>query len=283
MSYVCKRLTAQHLLSTEKTDGMFATIVIVLPSRFTGGAAHLSHGDLSVVYDCSAKSQLETTVLSWYTDVMHEIKPITSGYRLALSYNLIHTARSLRPAPVTNTALVDKLSRVLLAWGNDNGDISPQKIIYLLDHKYSEVNLKASALKGADAQKVAILEILAKKHGFSLGLANAHCRLTGPADDNGGRDYRRDHWGGCYGDSSDSCYGDDVNEDDLDFAEIEGREMTIEHFVDLDGDLICDNLEYKEEAETIPTDLTEVVESGECDEQEYEGYMGNVSVALPLE
>ncbi|THH13506.1 hypothetical protein EUX98_g9716, partial [Antrodiella citrinella] len=33
-----------------------------------------------------------------YTDVTHEIKPITSGYRLALAYNLLHTNTSLRPA-----------------------------------------------------------------------------------------------------------------------------------------------------------------------------------------
>lgn len=253
---------------------MFATIIVVLPSHFTGGAAHLSHGDLSTVYDCSPKSQLETTVLSWYTDVKHEIKPITSGFRLALAYNLIHTTQSLRPALSTNSALVDRLSRVLLAWNNRNGD--PQKIVYLLDHKYSEANLKASALKGADAQRVAILEALAQRHGFRLGLANAHCHLSGYADDDGGRHYRRGGWG--YHDDSDDS---DMN-GDVGFAEVESRDMTIEHFVDLDGDLIADALEYEEESETIPADLTEDIESGECDDEEYEGYMGNVNTALSI-
>lgn len=40
--------TGSHLLphqEAEKVDGMFATILIVLPSPFTGGAAHLSHAD----------------------------------------------------------------------------------------------------------------------------------------------------------------------------------------------------------------------------------------------
>ena len=78
---------------------MFASIVVVLPSTFIGGTAHLSHGSLSVVYDCSQDSSLlKTTVLPWYTDVMHEIKPITSGYRLALTYNLVHTTSALRPS-----------------------------------------------------------------------------------------------------------------------------------------------------------------------------------------
>ena len=250
---------------------MFATIVIVLPSKFTGGAAHLSHGDLSAVYDCSAQSQLDTTVFAWYTDVMHEIKPITSGFRLALSYNLVHTTTALRPALATNASLMDKLSRVLLAWRDDAHGRAPEKILYLLEHKYSEANLRAGALKGADAQKVAILEVLAKKHGFSLGLANAHCRLSGYADDDGDSYYRRDRWPRCAYDEY-----DDGDSDDVDFAEVENRDMTIEHFVDLDGELIAEKLEFDEEEETIPADLAKTVESGQCDGQEYEGYMGNV-------
>ena len=251
---------------------MFATIVIVLPSQFTGGAAHLSHSELSVVYDCSTNSQHDTTVLAWYTDVKHEIKPITSGYRLALSYNLIHTTTSLRPALSANTALVEKLSHVFLAWKNNANNSTPQKLVYLLDHKYSEANLRASALKGADAQKVAILEVLCKREGFGLGLANAHCHLSGAADDDGGDYYGRRR----------NCFYDDSESDhnNVGFAEVFDRSMTIEHFVDLDGGLISEELEYDETRETIPVDLTETVEEGDHDGQEYEGYMGNVSITI---
>lgn len=171
---------------------------------------------------------------------------------------------------------MDKLSRVLLAWKDGEDDAGPEKIVYLLDHKYSEANLKASALKGADAQKVAILQILAQRHGFGLGLANAHCRLSGPADDDGGGYYRRDRWR-CYDDED-----EDEDDEDVDFAEVESREMTIENFVDLNGRLISKLLDYEEESETIPAELTEDVESGECDGQEYEGYMGNVNIFLIL-
>jgi preprotein translocase subunit SecG len=74
---------------------MFATIVVVLLSHFTGGRAHLSHGGISKVFDSGGSSLTKTTVLAWYTDVMHEIvsfyimasvpelsqkqKPVTSG------------------------------------------------------------------------------------------------------------------------------------------------------------------------------------------------------------
>ncbi|TFL04381.1 hypothetical protein BDV98DRAFT_590194 [Pterulicium gracile] len=35
------------LVDTEKADGMFATLIVVLPSPFTGGAAHISHNHQS--------------------------------------------------------------------------------------------------------------------------------------------------------------------------------------------------------------------------------------------
>ncbi|KAA1473725.1 hypothetical protein DENSPDRAFT_823223 [Dentipellis sp. KUC8613] len=251
--------TGSHFLphvDTEKADGMFATIVIVLPSIFTGGAAHLAHGGLSAVYDVASSSQLSTTALAWYTDVQHEIKPITSGYRLALSYNLIHTTKSMRPAPSVNQKVVKRFAKLLDAWTNANSETSPEKIVYLLDHKYSEANLRGSALKGADAHKVALLEGLAKKHGFSIGLATAHCHLSGCGDDDFGNRHGR-----------------------VDFGEIADSEMTIQHLVDVNGRLIKEGLDFEEE-ETIPEDLTDSVESGPCDREEYEGYMGNGAGSL---
>lgn len=102
-------------VDTEKADGMFATMIIVLPSEFTGGAAHLSHGEVLTVLDCSEGSELKPTVLAWYTEVKHGIKPITSGFRLALSYNMVHTTTRLRPSLSENPSMTETLSRVLLA------------------------------------------------------------------------------------------------------------------------------------------------------------------------
>ena len=95
---------------------MFATMIIVLPSEFTGGAAHLSHGRMSSIVDCSQGSMTQTTIPSWYTDVTHEIKPITSGYRLALSFNLMHSNACLRPALPVNNSVIKKLRHILLSW-----------------------------------------------------------------------------------------------------------------------------------------------------------------------
>ena len=235
---------------------MFATIVVILPSEFTGGAAHLSHGGLSTVYDCSASSCYDTNVFAWYTDVTHEIKPITSGYRLALSFNLIHTTQSLRPALSMNKDLALVFRGILTTWQKDKGRNTPEKLVYLLGHTYSQANLSASALKGIDAHKVALLSTLAQSTGFRLGLASIECHQSGAAQEDG--------WGNSY----------------CGFAEVEDTNMTITSFVDLTGKTIRDELDFDEETETIPEELSDMIESGRPDEEDYEGYQGNVRILL---
>lgn len=257
-------------LSTEKADGMFATVIVVLPSEFTGGDAHLSHGTLSTVYNSSNGSGYQTTVMAWYTDVTHEIKPITSGYRLALSYNLIHTTHSLRPALSTNSGFTGKVRDVLLAWNEclkTNPSAASQKILYLLDHKYSQANLSASALKGSDAAIIALLETIAEDLDFHLGFACVECHLEGY-----GADHGYDGGWGYFDEDEDSP------DSDVDFADVESRHASINDLVDLHGTPIAENIDFDENRQTIPSSLMEDIESGPYDEQEYEGYMGNVSI-----
>jgi hypothetical protein len=229
---------------------MFATMVIVLPASFEGGDAHLSHGNQSLVFNTSVASLANTSVLAWYTDVMHEIKPIMAGYRLALSYNLIHTTTSLRPALSTVTDVIAPLRHVLLSWKQQQEE--PDKIIYMLDHKYSHANMSGGALKGSDAHVLAILDELAKEIGFHLGLANVEHKVTGMAADNGG--YR----------GRDDTYMEDIGD----------TTTSIKNLVDLDGKLIGAQISFDDEAETIPRNLGETIEEGKWDKQECEGYQG---------
>ncbi|KAL0064876.1 hypothetical protein AAF712_008129 [Marasmius tenuissimus] len=258
--------TGSHFLphvDTEKTNGMFASIIVVLPSRFTGGDAHVSHGTLKKVFNTSGPSLSKTTVLSWYTDVTHEIKPIQSGYRLALSYNLFHTTTSLRPSLSSQNDIVGRLRHILLSW--KQRESKPDKIIYMLDHKYSQASLSASALKGKDAHLVAALDSLSKELGFSLGLAHIEHHESGQANDYGGSYRHRGYWG----------YGESEDDDDVEMGEIEERTTTIENLVDLDGEDISDTVEFDDEAETIPARFDRYFEGQSCDDEEYEGYQGN--------
>jgi hypothetical protein len=239
--------------STEKVPGMFATIVIVLPSHFTGGDAHLLHGGKRLVYASSLNSLNATSVLAWYTDVTHEIKPITSGYRLALSYNLIHTTDSLRPSLTMEKAAADRLRHTFLSWKQNVDLAAPEKLLYLLEHEYTQASLSASAMKGKDAHVLSLLSGLADEVGFNLGLASVEHTVIGGAEG--------DVWDG------------------MNVTMDEAREWStkIDCFVDLDGSELRAFDDFDAETEAIPNELTRTIEEGEYDEQDYEGYTGNVS------
>lgn len=251
------------LSSTQISDGMFATMTIVLPSRFSGGAAHFSYGAISKVYDCSKHSNIQTSVLAWYTDVVYEVKPITSGYCLALVYNLIHTTTALGPALSSNETVVKMLQDAFLAWKASTHPGSPQKILYLLKHQYSQASLHRSVLKGTDAQHVELIEPLAKELGFRLGLATVECHLLGYTD---GR-----HSCSC------DCHDDeDLDLDDAEFQGIEDERMEISKLVNLEGTELTAKLVIEECTETIPDELDAAVQRGEHYEQECERH-GRVS------
>ncbi|KAJ7499018.1 hypothetical protein FB451DRAFT_1203972 [Mycena latifolia] len=251
---------------TEKAKGMFATVVVVLPSPFQGGAAHLSHGDLTAVIESSSHSLSKVSVLAWYTDVFHEIKPITGGHRLAITFNLIQTQNS-RPELPQTTEYLSRLRHVLLSWKQQaNSAEMPGKLMYLLQHKYSLASLRGDCLKGADAYKVALLQTLAKQLTFDVGLANVECHVVGAGDDDFG------HRGG---------YGSEDDED-VGMAEVFEQTMTISNLVYLNGQRIQEEVECEDDSEFCPLNLREEVEAGNPDEREYEGYQGNGAGSLEL-
>ena len=174
---------------------MFATAIIILPSAYAGGQFVVSHAATTKTLDFSEKSLLSTAVLAWYTDVKHEVKPIESGYRLALSYNLVHVAPPNVPRPcLPDTSSSEALLvQVLRKWRAKKYEKGSQCDItaYLLDHKYSAAVLKEGldCLKGVDAHRVTLLGPIAEKLGFMVGLASLSHKVTGCADDCG-RGYR---------------------------------------------------------------------------------------------
>ena len=71
---------------SEKTDDMIGTLVISLPSRFTGGAVLIEHHGAKMRVGGSDKS---LTFIAFYADCHHEVLPIKQGYRIVLTYNLV--------------------------------------------------------------------------------------------------------------------------------------------------------------------------------------------------
>jgi hypothetical protein len=156
---------------------MFASLVVTLPSQFTGGSLQLQHAGEVKQIKMNPDSAFSTQLIAWYTDVVHAVEPIQSGYRLALSYNLIHAiAPSLRPALSTTSPHAKELRRVLTNWKKKQ---TPQLIVYLFDHQYSSSNLLSAALKGKDAHVIRNLRAVAEPLGFRIYVANIQLHQIG--------------------------------------------------------------------------------------------------------
>lgn len=264
---------------------MFATVIVILPSVYEGGQLVVSHASVTKTIDFSNDSAISTAVLAWYTDVKHEVKPITSGHRLALSYNLIHTTPRTELCPYLPTTENESLplTNIFQKWRQRLDLYEPvdeNLIACVLDHEYSLMNMSdgPTFLKGADAHNFALIRPIAESFGFILGFASLEQHVTGCAEDDGGGYHSR----GRYYDDEDEDeddYGDYGGGEDPGMIEVNERHTTLSSMTGLDGKPLfgMTNSLGIEEEYLVPG---EPFEDEEPDETEYEGYMGNVSVYL---
>jgi predicted 2-oxoglutarate/Fe(II)-dependent dioxygenase YbiX len=109
---------------TEKAAGMFATLIMVLPSLYTGGALLVRHRGREVRLELSCPEPSQVAFAAFYADCVHEVLPITSGYRLALVYNLRRQGRGQRPEPPNYDPEQARVTALLRQWsaGKDAPD-----------------------------------------------------------------------------------------------------------------------------------------------------------------
>ncbi|KAJ4364668.1 hypothetical protein N0V83_009265 [Neocucurbitaria cava] len=135
---------------TEKVPGMFGTLVVCLLSEHTGGEVLLVHGRKQRTIETATESAFGLSALAWYSDVQHEIKPVTSGYRLVITYNLVQDQALPRQTAAALDASYAKLEKLL---------------------HYTEASLSLGNLKAQDAAKARYLEHLCVKNGVYWFLA----------------------------------------------------------------------------------------------------------------
>ena len=143
---------------TEKEKGMFATMVIQLPSKFEGGKITVRHaGNEKAIEMDGERSAYCCKYAAHYSDCEHEVSEISGGYRLALVYSLCWTARGTPPSADTGPAKIRKLAKILqtICTGKRN------LFTWFLAHKYSKSGLSGSgihALKAVDASVARALQ-----------------------------------------------------------------------------------------------------------------------------
>ena len=166
---------------TEKADGMVATLTISLPVAGGGGELIVRHRGREVIVDMNVEEPSELAFAAFYADCAHEIRPVVEGHRLSLVFNLCLRPgdRSTPRKPPDFSEQIDRIARRLVAWRSDES--APEKLVWLLDHEYSEAGLSFDTLKNADAARAQALAAAAERAECALHAAILHIEEHGDA------------------------------------------------------------------------------------------------------
>jgi len=170
---------------TEKSPGMFATLVIVLPSLYSGGELVVRHRGEEARLDLNVTDPSEIAYAAFYADCKHEVLPVTAGCRLTLIYNLLRTDQSQPLEPPEYGDEQTYLADWLRQWGQsletEEGEV-PQKLIYPLEHAYTPAEISFATLKGADVARGAVAAASAEQADCDLHLALLSIEESGCAE-----------------------------------------------------------------------------------------------------
>lgn len=169
---------------TEKAPGMFATLVVALPSEYCGGVLQIRHQGEQVEFDLRCEDPGEARFAAFYADCVHEVLPVTSGYRLNLIYNLIRPCEFAGPPPTAPDFSRQRLelTQLLSDWGSaPPDDDSPAKLVYLFEHAYTEAELGFASLKGRDAALASVALDAARTADCEIFVALLNIEESGTA------------------------------------------------------------------------------------------------------
>jgi 2OG-Fe(II) oxygenase superfamily len=250
---------------SEKADSMVASLVVTLPGTFSGGTLRVHHQGKTATYR-SAKNAL--SFVAFYADCGHEIRPVRSGHRIVLTYNLLLRGE---PDVAASPESVDALTGYLRehfatsppARRRDVSTRPPDRLVYLLDHEYPERGLGWRRLKGDDAARAATLRAAAGQADCDIALALAEIQETWdaiPPDVPGRWYYDDDPW------------LDDDDPDHFELGDLAASSLTLGHCIRPSGepaDPIVAQVYDDEACATTPSVQLEPYAA------EHEGYMGN--------
>ncbi len=248
----------------EKAERMVATLVIVLPSNYTGGELLVRHEGEERVIDHSTESPRRLCHAAFYADCEHEIRPVTSGHRLCLVYNLSLAKSKKRITAPSAAAATDAIAAVLTPWAATATD----KLVVPLGHQYTEAGVSWDALKGADRPKAQALLAAAGRAGCRAYLALLTLHESGSAEYVGRRTSRR----------RGSWYEEESGEaSDYEMGEVFDESLGLSHWQADDGSAFPLRQMSLETEEVLGG---EGALRGITPQTEFEGYTGNAGMTL---
>ena len=143
---------------------MFASLVVQIPVEggHLGGAHHVEHGGQRRGFDTSGDSQPGFYSSVCYANCQRQLMPITAGWQLHLTFNLVwkqSVAIPADPEPVlTFVTVVRSVQKALASWMNQSD--GPRLLAFPLKHKYeSKYRPLACWLKGWDRHVLDVLRV----------------------------------------------------------------------------------------------------------------------------
>ncbi len=273
---------------SEKADKMVGTLVVTLPSSFKGGTLRIEHQDESATYRGSRK---HLSFVAFYADCQHEVRPVKEGYRITLTYNLMLEKEPTAAEPEgveANPALVEALVELLREhfetplpprWrGKQEEPLRkpPNRLVYLLDHQYTQRGLSWQRLKGSDATRSAALVAAAERYDCERVLALAEVQETWHCMDSDWSDHIYGHHRSWWRDEDDEWYEDDPpaadDPDRYELLDLIDQGIHLTRCINSSGKraaAIVRRVDDEEVCATTPSSSLDAYAS------EYEGYMGN--------
>lgn len=256
---------------SEKDDEMVGTLVVSLPSAHTGGELVIDHAGESISYRASKE---ELTFVAFYADCRHQVTPVRSGYRVTLTFNLLAGTETATaetgPAAELARCLTEHFTTSVIARYGSRDLGLPNRLVFLLDHEYTQRGLKWDRLKGIDAERTALVRAAAEHAGCETVLALAEVKETWDATPSDG-DPWDDH---DYYEDEDGASADPAN---FQPTELINDEITLGWWTNPKGTagepISLHVTDYEVCAPTPSGRLTPY-------QSEYEGYMGNYGNTL---
>ena len=252
---------------SEKQKGMVASLVVVLPSVHRGGNLIIDHHGEKKLFLSSRFSLKQLTFIGFYADCYHEVKPVTEGYRVALTFNVILKPHAQKKNNQADNLAVHELTQALkkyfspeaLAQAN-NSYHGVLRFAYLLDHEYTQHSLSWRQLKNIDALRAKTIKAAADQLDLEASLALADIRECWQCEFDDSSYYCR------YSDSSD--YDDEAGEP----VELVDDETVLKYWRDSRDQ----PLSYRDcYMPSVYIGWTKSTDDFKPFETEYEGYMGN--------
>ena len=149
---------------TEKIPGMFATLVIQLPSVHTGGSLVVRHCNREWTHDFGREAApYACHFAAHFADLEHEVIPVTTGYRVLVVYNIAQKAAvdaaDAVPVLLPKTCAapeVEAFAAGFREWDRGVGGL----VVFPLQHQYTYDGLHGRGFTGLKGRDRRIGELL---------------------------------------------------------------------------------------------------------------------------